>query len=295
MANKPTFGLDMRFKMRSPAYIQLYDGTITTRYATSTLAKAALNGVPGEWTIIMVADAVADDYDGLYFLVSSPASTFCVWFFETGAATATQPVVAAADAYVKVEYAATATAAEMATNVYNACSGLADFTMSIATSTTVHFLCAQGGYCASADASVIVAAMDTLVDFTEVTAPLGGWAKLGKLADDLELTPEPVKVADSQGGNSVVEYTLTTAINLQNISQRTRDIIDTEYKGRYCNIAFMNETATACPVAIIHNIPIDSALDLFGGDTAQINISAEETFTDVSTYLKYWTYEMTYA
>ena len=294
MANKPIFGQDAINSMNSDVYMRITDGTFLTQGATAVLTKGMLNGTVGVYTATFPDsdDAGTAAYDGNYFLISSVANTFCVWFKES-ISSVTKPIVSGSTAYVQITYTADATGAQMATLIYNAMSRLADFAI-IKDSDELEFTCTQGGLCDIPDVAGMSTVDTVALTFTS-TAGIGDWAKIGWVAEGIELKPEPVKVTNSAKEEGTISYDVPMSFNLMNVTKRTWQIIRDEYNNRNCDFAFMSPKSAKCPVVLVYDMPLDAVLSPFDGEYLQIMCSGKQNYDDLDTYIDLWTHEQVYA
>ena len=280
MSNQtPLHGAEHTFTMFTPAYMQLSTGTAYTKPEYSA-ADAFFEGVKAEYSFAV--DAVAGDFTtGTGFTFSTPESTYC--FYNAAAA----PSIDGVNKYVQVLNAvANPSQAAIIAAMKDAVSVIDDIVFS-ETSSSFNLKAKQGGYAPAATAS------DSLLTVTEVTAGscVGGWSKIGLLADDITATPEAEMGESSEKKQYKKATNLSIEFSLLNVSQRAYDIIKTQWDGQDVDVAFFDQRDVLKPAVIYRNVLCNATLDAINRDGARIKFQFGSVVKRNSTFEQFWTFE----
>jgi len=269
MANQiPFYSATGIFTMLTPAYIQPWDGNVTTEPLTKTAAISLIAGGKSKETVTPPIASTGGDYN----IFNTPQNRYC--FYVTTPPSATLYDVA-------VPVTAWVDAASGVANIVAAAKKQVDIAVSY-DDTTVTLEAMVGGLC-----NVNTESGDSFPLSVLVTGS-GNWGKIGKLADDLAVTPESIIVVDSEKEENQVGAKFTVEFNLISVSARALKILKTDWNNKKVNIAFIDETNDEYPMFILHNQTLTILPDIMNRDGAKINFKATKQYKDWDTYIKYW-------
>ena len=278
----PYYGSEHIAKMYTPAFMRITTGTVLSKPATVAAATTELYGTTNATATFT---ATADEFDaGEYILFSTPQNQYC--FYSSGTAGATPaPVVTGVDVYIPLVLGDTSqTVADIITQMQNACEKIEDLTFSSA-SPDFTLTALNKGY----------APIGTIGTTSQVlkssAAGVGDWALIGKLGEEINLTPESINVMDSEGGENQVGVDYSLEFSLINVNARSVEIVNTEFNRKSVDIAFFDVTNEEAPLYIIHGISCNATHNPFG-ESGSINFKMKKRFRDPSTKIKFydWAY-----
>jgi hypothetical protein len=268
-AQSPFYGAKNMFTMNTPAYLQLYTGTINTKPTDRSAALAFFKGTPSSIVITATGVTTASDY----FIFNTPQNRYC--FYVT-----TPPSASLFDISIAIDSGLSIASA--VAKISAKAKDLDDVLTSY-DATTVTITAKIGGLCATNTESM------TNATITKVDGA-GAWAKIGKLAADLASTPEEVVVTDSEGEDNQVGAKFPTTFSLLNVNQRALEIINADWNNQKVNVAFFDETNDNYPIYILHNINLTALPDFLNRDGARVNFKMNKQYKDWSTSVKFWDY-----
>jgi len=266
----PLYGSQFVGKMQTPVFMKLYDSadntyTLIAAAASASALDALINGTPAIATYEFATGVVASKY----FTFSTPEKNFAI-----GNGTFTEP-----SGYTKViftngaDVTATAAAVKAALLPYNAYVRFSDVSAGVFKLTA-----ANGGACL----------LGTIGDYsTELTlsavapgvtaAGTGAFAKLGKLMNDIALSPAMTSIDDSEGGKLKTGVTYNPVFNLMNVNQTNHDIIMADYDGQSVDIVFYDNQDDRLQVFALRDVPCNAILDPLG-DATKIMFDMTKTY-----------------
>jgi hypothetical protein len=267
----PYYGSEHIAKMYTPAFLRITTGTVLAKPATSAAAITALYGTPATSTYTLDD---ADITSGEYFTFATPQNVYA--FYHT---VSPSPLVGV-DVYIAMTPSADEKAAYISA-MQTAVEKIEDITFTYVAGTSFTLTAKQGGAC---DAG---AAGTTAITVSGTGAGTGDWALIGKLGEDINLTPEQVAIMDSEGGENQVAVDYSLEFNLINVNSRSVEIVNTEFNRKIVDIAFFDVTNEETPLYIIHGIPCNVTHNPFG-ESGTINFKLKKRFRDPSTKIKFY-------
>jgi len=266
----PNYGQENQFSMGTPAFLQLWTGTVNTQPATNALAKTMFRGVQSVEVITPPASSTGGASH--YNIFNTPQTRYC--FYVT-----TPPDASLYD--VAVEVTAWTTAAMGVANIVAAASDCKDILVTN-DATTVTLTAKNGG--------LTVANSEVGDDFplTGLVTGSGAWLKFGKLADTIDITTEENMMTNSEKEDTQMSVKFNVAFDLINVSQRAWEVCLANWNNVQVNVAFVDETNDKYPVYIINNIPLRMLPDFMNKEGARINFKANKTYEDYASYIQFW-------
>ena len=278
MAN-PIYGSQFISKMQTPVFMKLHDsGETITKPATLGAVDTMFNGVKSAYTYNFDVAPLLTDYTVTqYFTFSTPQRDIAI----CGGAGVTAPTN-----YKKVVAAPGATVAETMANIKAAIDLLDDVSYVATDASTFKLVAVNGGICAAGDKGT------SNLTVTMVTAGAGNYAKIGKLVNDMSLSPEQTSVEDSEGGTNKTGVKYAPVFNLMNVNQTSYDAIMSTFDGEAVDLVWYDATDEKLPVFMLRDIPCNAIFDPLG-DNSKIAFSMTKTYASkqVANKIIYWTFE----
>jgi len=268
----PFYGSKGIFTMASPVWITPWTGTVTTEPANKAAAIALIAGTKSQATYTVSSTGMSS---GEYFIFNTPQNRYC--FYNT-----TDAAIPTTIYDVKIAITATTVLADLTAEIYAKAKLLDDVVVSTVPGTSVTMTATQGGVCdANYDAATYVVA-------GTLTTGDGVWGKVGKLADDINVTPEEVTVMDSEKEDNQIGAKYTVEFSLMNVNARALEILKNDWNNQKVNIAFVDETNDNYPMYVLFNQTLTILPDLMNRDGARIKFKATKQYKDWGTYIKFW-------